>query len=127
MKNKKIKIGIDIDNCITENSVFFSMLTNFMKEKCEFHIITNRDPLTREETINELRDMNIYFDVLIITADKSEYILKNEITVYFDDTDEYFLDLPESVTVFKIREPGNFCYDTQKWIYGNRTGVNIDK
>jgi hypothetical protein len=27
------------------------------------------------------------------------------ITIYFDDTDEYFLDLPESVTVFKIREP----------------------
>lgn len=122
-----LNIGIDIDNCITENSVFFSMLTNSMKENNKFHIITNRDPLTRKEIIKELEDLNIYFDKLVITADKSKYILENNITVYFDDTDEYFLDLPESVTVFKIREPGNFCYDRQKWIYGERTGIDIDK
>jgi hypothetical protein len=122
-----LNIGIDIDNCITENSIFFSMLTNSMKGNCIFHIITNRDPLTSEEIVKELKDLGIHFDKLIITADKSEYILESNITVYFDDTDEYFLDLPESVTVFKIREPGNFCYDKHKWIYGNRTGINIDK
>lgn len=39
----------------------------------------------------------------------------NDITIYFDDTDDYFLELPESVTVFKIREPWNFDFENHKW------------
>ena len=59
---------------------------------------------------------------MAVTSNKADYILKNGITVFFDDTDEYFLNLPESVTVFKIREPWNFDFGNHKWLYNNKTG-----
>ena len=54
-----------------------------------------------------------------------EFEVGDEITIYFDDTDEYFLNLPESVTVFKIREPGNFDFETHRWVYDDRTGQRL--
>ena len=126
-----MKIGIDLDNTINSNSTtasFFSLLTNLLRHKAEIFIITNRDPDDRIATRDELYRLGIYFDRLIITADKADFIIKNGITAYIDDTDEYFLELPESVIVFKIREPGNFDFTpgVNKWIYGNKTGINID-
>lgn len=124
-----IKIGIDIDNTINasnQSALFFQLITSTLD--AEIHVITNRDTRdqSRQETIQELKSLNINYDELVITANKYDYIINNNINVYFDDTDEYFIDLPESVTVFKIREPGNFDFDQKKWIYGDKTGMNID-
>jgi len=126
----KIKIGIDLDNTITaskESQVFFALITNALKNKAEIHIITNRDTdlESRENTIKELSQMNIYYDTLTITDEKETYILAQGITIYYDDTDEYYQNLPSSVTVFKIREPGNFNFSNGKWIYGDKTGEKI--
>jgi len=42
--------------------------------------------------------------------------------VYFDDMDEYFLELPEEVVVFKIRETWISNWEERKWVYDERTG-----
>lgn len=126
-----MKIGIDLDNTINENNTtisFFSFITNAMKGKWEIFIITNRDDSekSRQKTIEELNGHGIYYDKLVITPDKHDYIIENGINVYVDDTDEYYLKLPESIVVFKIREAGNFDFENHKWVYGDKTGINID-
>ena len=127
MKNMSLKIGIDLDDTITYCEQFFSLMTNSMRDIAEIHIITNREqtPENKAEIEKELDALGIYHDHLEITANKTEYILNNGITVFFDDTDEYFLDLPESVRVFKMRETWNFDFENHKWIYNDKTGRNI--
>ena len=122
-----LKIGIDIDDTITatnNSKAFFSLITNLMRSFAKVYIITNRetDDLSRGRTEEELGKMNIHYDELVITAEKADFILKEGISIYFDDTDEYFNTLPESVTVCKIREYGNFDFADNKWIYGDKTG-----
>ena len=119
-----LKIGIDLDDCITYCPSFFKAMTNSMKNAAEIHIVTNREQ-TKESELNTRKDLDnlgIHYDYLEVTTNKADYIKKNGITVYFDDTDEYFLDLPESVTVFKIREPWNFDFENNVWLYNDKTG-----
>jgi len=123
-----LKIGIDLDSTITANGnseKFFSLLTKYLHpNKGYFYIVTDRDNSeeSKKEIKKELKKRDIIFDELIITGDKAKAILDNDISIYFDDTDEYFQYLPKSVTVFKIREEGNFNFDNGKWIYGPKTG-----
>ena len=119
-----LKIGIDLDDTITYCPTFFSMMTNAMKDMVEIHIITNREQTPENEVgiREELDELGIRYHRLAVTDKKAEYILKEGITIYFDDTDEYFLNLPESVTVFKIREPWNFDFENHKWLYNDKTG-----
>jgi uncharacterized HAD superfamily protein len=133
MEKNILKIAIDIDNTITaskESASFFSIMSNLFKNNAYIYIITNRDKSDKsiKDTKKELRDLNIHFDKLIVTADKQTVIMDENISIFFDDLDENFLELPESVTVFKIREAGNFDFTkgVHKWIYGNKTGINID-
>lgn len=127
-----LKIGIDLDNTInvSEQTIgLFALITNCLKGKAEIHIITSREKSeeSRKETVAELDMYNIYYDELVITDNKHDYIVDNGINVFIDDTDEFFINLPSSVTVLKIREPGNFDFDKHKWIYGDKTGINVDK
>jgi hypothetical protein len=121
-----LKIGIDLDNTITHRPDFFATMTQAMRD-AEIHVITDRDPSpsSEQETRAELLELGIRCDRLVITGEKAGYILEAGITIYFDDTDEYFLNLPESVTVFKIREPGNFDFETHQWVYDDRTGRHL--
>ena len=120
-----LKIGIDLDDCITYCPLFFKAMTNAMQNVAEIHIITNREQTPDNEVIitKELNELGIFYHHLAVTGNKAGYILKNGITVFFDDTDEYFLNLPESVTVFKIREPWNFDFENHKWLYNDKTGI----
>jgi hypothetical protein len=120
---------IDLDDCITYQPEFFSLFTNSMKGVALIHIITNRErtPESEQNTKEQLQNLGIHYDHLIITSEKMKYILENGVSIYYDDTDEYFLDLPETVTVFKIRESWNFDFEKHKWVYSNKTGRNIDK
>jgi RNA polymerase sigma factor (sigma-70 family) len=117
MNNNLLKIGIDLDDTITYCPQFFSLMTNAMKNVTEIHIFTNREqtPESESNIRNELSELDICYHHLVITGDKAEYILKNGISVFFDDTDEYLVNLPESVRVFKIREPWNFDFDKHVW------------
>ena len=119
-----LKIGIDLDDTITYCKPFFSMMTNAMKDMVEIHIITNREQTLENEAVirKELDELGIFYHHLVVTGNKAEYILKEGITVLFDDTDEYFLSLPESVKVFKMREPWNFDFENHMWLYSNQTG-----
>ena len=114
-----LKIGIDLDDCITYSLDFFVLLTHALYDKAEIHIITNHEqtPESEQGTRQQLKELNIKYHHLVLTGDKADYIMDKGITIYFDDTDEYFLELPESVTVFKIREPWNFDFDKHKWRY----------
>jgi hypothetical protein len=39
--------------------------------------------------------------------------------------DEVLLHVPADVAVFKVRNGGNFCFDTQNWLYSRRTGRQL--
>ena len=124
-----LKIGIDLDDTITYCTPFFSMMTNAMQDLVEIHIITNREQTPENKIIisKELKELGIYYNHLAVTDKKAEYILDKGVTVLFDDTDEYFLSLPESVKVFKMREPWNFDFENHKWRYSDKTGQDINR
>ena len=122
-----MKIAIDLDNTITGFPEFFSVFSRAMRrEGCRIHIVTNRPKGTEAEVIDELDECGVLYDAVKITADKAKYIQDQGINVFFDDKDEYFTGLPESVAVFKPRELGNFDFERGKWIYGQGTGRCID-
>jgi len=131
MKDKSdfLKIGIDLDDTITYCPTFFSMMTNAMQHVAEIHIVTNREKAPENEAAirKELDELGIRYHRLAVTDKKAEYILNQGITIFFEDTDEYFLTLPESVRVFKIREPYNFDFENHVWIYSEKTGRHIDR
>jgi len=130
MKDKTdiLKIGLDLDGTISYCPTFFSLLTNALKDVVEIHIITDREQTSQSEegTKKELEEFGIYYHHLIITDNKVDYILKEGITVHFDDTDEYFVTLPEKVKVFKMRETWNFDFENHVWLYSDKTGRSIN-
>ena len=127
MGKKTIVVGIDLDNCITADAEFFRVICFLLAPEYEIHIITNRDKNSRKETIRELKELGIHYSKLAITGNKVDYILQEGITVYFDDTDENLLEIPQSVTVFKIREEFNFSFAEKKWIGSKKTTKMIDE
>ena len=120
-----MRIAIDLDNTITEYPVFFRALCALFFNAHEVFVITNRDPNLAGDVKAELSGLGIKYHHLLITAQKATAIMEQGITVFFDDTDEYFLELPPEVCVLKVREPGNFDFDRKRWIYGDQTGYRI--
>jgi len=124
-----IKIAIDFDNTITadKNSIeFFSILTQLFIAEHRIYIITNREPGTEQEIADELDSLGIEYNEIVITPNKAEYIRDHSITIFYENTDEYHMELDENVLVFKIREPGNFDFSEKKWIGSNKTTKMID-
>ena len=124
-----IDIAIDLDNTITadRNSIeFFRIITHLLHPENDIIIISNRDESDRENTEQELDVLGIRHNRLVLTANKAGYILKNGITIFFENSDEYFLELPKEVTVFKIREAGNFSFSAKKWVGSKKTVKMID-
>ena len=125
-----MKIAIDLDNTITaskESSEFFSILTNLLIAEHRIVILTNREPGSEQDIAVELDYLGIEYNEIVITADKADFIKQNNITIFFEDTDEYFLELGEEVVVFKIREEGNFSFAEKKWLGNNKTVKMIDE
>jgi len=126
----RIKIAVDLDNTITasrESVRFFSVLTNLLIAEHRIYIITNRKPNTEQDVAEELDYLGIDYSQIVITDKKADFIRQNNISVFFEDTDEYFQHLPESVLVFKIREEGNFNFTTYKWNGSKKTVEMIDE
>ena len=123
---RKMKIAVALDGTISEYPQFFKLFTKAMSQAgCKIYILTDRPPGTEEMIAEQLQSYGITYDVVKITSEKSEYILKEGITVLFDDVDQYFVDLPAEVAVFKIRQKYNFDFAQKKWIYSNKTGRKI--
>lgn len=125
MKGKKgaLKIGVDLDGTISEYPEFFRLFTRAMaKAGCKIYIVTDRGPGTEADVRRELKEYGITYHTLKITGEKAKYIINEGIDVLYDDTDEYFLDLPEEVAVFKIREKYNFDFSLKKWRDDKKSG-----
>ena len=124
-----MKIGIDLDNTITasrESIEFLEILTHLLIAEHTIYILTNREPNTEQQVADELDYLGIEYSEIVITAQKGQYIKDNKITIYFENEDEYFLELGEEVTVFKIREVGNFSFPAEKLIGSKKTTKMID-
>jgi len=114
---RKMKIAIDLDGTISEYPQFFKLFTKVMSQAgCKIYILTDR-PLGTELLVSEqLQGYGITYHVIEITSKKRQYILKEGIMVLFDDVDDYFVDLPAEVAVFKIRQKYNFDFAEKRWI-----------
>ncbi len=114
---RKIKIAVDLDGTISEYPEFFKLFTKVMSQAgCKIYVVTDRPTGTEEQVAEQLQGYGITYDIIKITSRKSRYILDEGIEVLFDDVDEYFLDLPPEVAVFKIRQKYNFDFAKKKWI-----------
>ena len=123
-----MKIAVDIDGTITAYPEFFGLFTKAMtKAGCEIHILTDRERETENGIAEELEHYGIRYHKIKITGNKAEYIIDERIEVLFEDTDEYFLSLPEEVAVFKVREEDNFDFAEKKWRYSDETGREVSK
>lgn len=124
-----MKIAIDLDSTITasrDSIEFFRVMSHLLIPEHRIYIITNREPGTEQQVADELDYLGIEYSQIIITAQKAQYIKDNRITIYFENEDEYFLELEENVVVFKIRESVNFSFAEKKWIGSKQTTKMID-
>lgn len=124
-----MKIALDLDNTITasqQSIEFFRVMTHLLIAEHKIYIITNREPGTEQEIAEELDLYGIDYTEIVITDKKAEYIREQGITIFFENTDETFLELGEEVTVFKIREAGNFSFTEKKWLTSRQNSILID-
>jgi uncharacterized HAD superfamily protein len=115
-----MKIAIDLDNTITasrESIEFFGILTRLLCQEHKIYILTDGEPETEQLIAEELDDLEIDYSEIIITSNKAQFIKENNINVFYEDTDDYFLELGPEVTVFKVRGETNFSFAAKKW-YG---------
>ncbi len=128
--DKIINISIDIDGTINSSDTaisFFRIMTHLLLPEAHITILTNREPGTEAQIAEELDRMDILYDDIVITSKKAEYIKNNDISVVFENEDECLLQLPQKITVFKIREDGNFSFVEKKWIGSKNTTKMIDE
>jgi hypothetical protein len=117
-------IGIDLDGTIDESLAFFQWLSHTWPGKV--FILTYR--ADRAKAVRDLLKYRIRYDTLALVSSFAEkaVVIKHEgIRIYFDDQDEMTADIPEDVTVFKIRNGGNFDFDARKWLYSDQTGRRL--
>ena len=122
----KLKILLDLDGTINYAPNFFSQFTRAMKDIAEIHVVTYRLDHQKDETVAELANLNISYHHLVLTKEKLEYALTKGINVVFEDTDEMFKYMPESILVMKVRETDNFDFKSRRWVYDDNTGIHID-
>jgi hypothetical protein len=114
-------LGIDLDGCVDEAPIFFSILTGRWPGKV--FVITYRDGREKAEWF--LMEHNIRWDELIFVNsfdEKAKVIVDKGILVYFDDQPEMLKDIPKSVNVMLVRSEGNYDFDAKKWMLSKNTG-----
>ena len=126
---EKINISIDIDGTInsTDTSIsFFQIMTHLLHPDPDVNItiLTGREPGTETEIAEELAQMNILYDQIVITDNKQKYIKDNNISVVFENEDESIKSLGKEILVLKVKEPGNFNYETGRW-YASKDTVEM--
>jgi hypothetical protein len=127
--DKKINISIDIDGTLNSSDTsisFFQIMTHLLFPEANITILTGREPGTESEIRNELAQMNILYDKIVITDNKQKHIIDNNISVVFENEDESFKNLEKDILVLKVREEGNYNYETYKWYADKNTMELID-
>jgi hypothetical protein len=114
-------LGLDLDGVIDESANFFSVLSQVWPG--EVYVITYRDD--RAKVLADLERHGIKCtDAILVDsfADKAVAIARLGIGVYVDDQDEVLMHVPETVTVLKLRNGGNYDYAARQWLYSAQTG-----
>jgi hypothetical protein len=116
-------LGIDLDGTVDAAPDFFRFLSSSWPGKV--YIITFRDD--RVKAMADAARLGVQAEVVLVNSlqEKADRIRELGIKVFFDDMDEVLLHVPEDVAVFKVRNGGNFCFDTRKWLYSKQTGRQI--
>ena len=112
---------MDLDGTIDEAPIFFTLLCN--RWPGDVVIVTYRTD--RESAVRDLEKFDIRYDEIILVnslEDKARVIRERGIAVYFDDQDECLKDIPDTVSVLKVRNGGNFDEETRRWLYSEQTG-----
>lgn len=115
-------LGLDLDGTIDENPHFFGLLSRLWPGKV--YVITYRNDRTQTE--KDLSEYGIHYDEVVLVntfSQKAAEIKRLEIGIYIDDMDEVITHIPETVTVLKVRNGGNF--EDNKWLYSDKTGRRI--
>lgn len=122
MQGKQIPaIAFDLDGTIDEAPDLFRILAECWPGRV--YIITYRNDRAKAE--QDVAKFGIKCDDVILVsnfAEKAKVIAERQISLYFDDQDEILMHIPESVTVLKIRNGGNFDFDAKKWLFSKHTG-----
>ena len=131
--DKKLDIYLDIDGTINGSAssvAFFQTMTYLLFPETNITILTGREPGTEKQIHDELAKLKIYYHNIVITSEKSKYIrsrlLKNTISVVFENEDEAFTGLGPEVFVLKAREGLNYNYMSGRWYGSNQTIEMID-
>lgn len=116
-------LGLDLDGTITDAPEFFALLAKTWDGPV--YIITYRD--NKEQAEKDAAELGVNAEVVLVNsfAEKAVKIRELNIKVFFDDMDEVITHIPEDVTVFKVRNGGNYDYDDGKWLYSRHTGKTV--
>ena len=117
-------LGFDLDGCIDEAPQFFRPLSEIWP--APVYVITYRRDYDKAKEYVDSFGLN-YAEIILVERfeDKATVIAEKDIGVYFDDQDEMLMYVPENVIVMKIRNGGNFDFDTQQWLYSAATSQQI--
>ncbi len=86
-----LKLAFDVDGVITEMPEFYSAITHALKAQGHTVIVlTDFDEYFRDQRVRELASYNIAYDELVITAEKKQYCIDNNIDYALDDTPSYY-------------------------------------
>ncbi|WP_146663540.1 hypothetical protein [Anaerohalosphaera lusitana] len=111
-----MKIGVDLDGTVSEYPEFFSFMTRALVSACaRVHVITDRPIGTEWQVAKELEGYGVVWDEIVITGDKAGFIAREGVEVLFDDVDQYFEAVPQSVAVFKVRQHYNYDFEQGRW------------
>lgn len=117
-------LGIDIDGTIDEAPFFFRFLSHAWRGP--IYAITRRNDY--DQAARDVQILGVKVDRIILVssfAEKAKHIKDLNIKVFFDDMDEVLMHIPEGVVVFKIRNGGNFDYESRQWLYSDETGKKL--
>ncbi len=115
-----MRVGLDLDGLLDERPDFFAFLSAALRAGGHFvAVLTYRDPMREEQTQTQLTEWGIVYDELHFArslADKGRLCREARIDVYFDDQDECLVGVDEGTTVLKLRNGGNFDFDSKRWL-----------
>ena len=117
-------LGIDLDGTIDEAPVFFAELSKSWKGMV--YVITYRDD--EKKARDDAEKYGVRVDAVILVnsfEEKSRKIKELGITCFFDDMDEVLQHVAPECKVFKIRNEGNFDFESKRWLYSKSTGEQI--
>lgn len=114
-------LGIDLDGTIDEAPEFFSELSRSWPGMV--YLITYRDD--GKKALEDAEKHGVRVDAVVLVKsfeEKAQKIKELQITTFFDDMDEVLQHVAPECKVFKIRNEGNFNFESKRWLYSKNTG-----